>query len=144
MAFAFLDDIRSKFTAKYSEKEWKEAITFGLSDFGPVLATEMQRFQGYDPKVARVREHLEEVKDVMLQNIDALLERGERIELLVDQTDRMSQAAFRFEQSSVRLRHALAWKRIRNQLIAALCCTFILFISVAVGCGGLDFSKCGG
>ena len=53
-----------------------QAITFGMSDFGPVLASEMQRFQTNDPRVTRVREQLEEVKDVMVTNIDALCALG--------------------------------------------------------------------
>lgn len=35
----------------------------------------------------------------MIENIDRVLERGERIELLVDKTDRLNQQAFRFEKS---------------------------------------------
>jgi vesicle-associated membrane protein 7 len=116
-AFQFLDAVEEKFAAKYSHKDWKDAITFGLAEFSQTLGAEMVRFGGAtDPKVSKVREQLEEVKDVMVSNIDALLARGERIELLVDQTDRMSQAALRFEQSSVRLRQQMWWKRARNQV----------------------------
>jgi len=39
------------------------------------------------------------VKDVMIENIDRVLERGERIELLVDKTDRLNQQAFKFEKT---------------------------------------------
>jgi hypothetical protein len=39
------------------------------------------------------------VKDVMIENIDRVLERGEKIELLVDKTDRLNQQAFKFEKS---------------------------------------------
>lgn len=35
----------------------------------------------------------------MLENIDRVLERGERIELLVDKTDKLNQQAFKFEKS---------------------------------------------
>lgn len=35
----------------------------------------------------------------MIENIDRVLERGERIELLVDKTDRLNQQAFKFEKS---------------------------------------------
>lgn len=35
----------------------------------------------------------------MIENIDRVLERGERIELLVDKTDRLSQNARKFEKS---------------------------------------------
>jgi hypothetical protein len=39
-----------------------------------------------DPKIAKIRQQLGEVKDVMLENIDRVLLRGEKIELLVDKT----------------------------------------------------------
>lgn len=42
---------------------------------------------------------IDEVKDVMIENIDRVLERGERIELLVDKTDKLSQNARKFEKS---------------------------------------------
>lgn len=35
----------------------------------------------------------------MIENIDRVLERGERIELLVDKTDKLSQNARKFEKS---------------------------------------------
>jgi hypothetical protein len=35
----------------------------------------------------------------MIENIDRVLERGERIELLVDKTDKLSQNAKKFEKS---------------------------------------------
>lgn len=42
---------------------------------------------------------IDTVKDVMIENIDRVLERGERIELLVDKTDRLNQSAYKFEKS---------------------------------------------
>jgi hypothetical protein len=42
---------------------------------------------------------LDNVKDVMIENIDRVLERGERIELLVDKTDRLNHQAFKFEKT---------------------------------------------
>lgn len=42
---------------------------------------------------------IDEVKDVMIENIDRVLERGERIELLVDKTDKLSQNAKKFEKT---------------------------------------------
>ena len=42
----------------------------------------------------------------MVENIEKVLERGEKIELLVDKTDRLNQQAFKFESSSRKLKHA--------------------------------------
>lgn len=40
----------------------------------------------------------------MIENIDKVLERGERLELLVDKTERLNEQAFKFEKS-VRMSH---------------------------------------
>ncbi len=49
--------------------------------------------------ISRVQSQIDTVKDVMIENIDRVLERGEKIELLVDKTDRLNQQAFKFEKS---------------------------------------------
>jgi len=60
--------------------------------------------------IGAVKSQIEDVKDVMVQNIEKVLERGEKIELLVDKTDRLNQQAFRFESSSRNLRRALLYQ----------------------------------
>ena len=52
-----------------------------------------------DPdKVERVRDEVARVKDIMVTNIEALLERGERLDLLVDKTEQLSSNAVSFKQ----------------------------------------------
>ena len=41
----------------------------------------------------------------MVQNIEKVLERGERIELLVDKTDRLNQSSFKFEKTSRQIKN---------------------------------------
>eukprot|EP01034_Spumella_vulgaris_P032358 gene32358-39948_t len=48
--------------------------------------------------ISRVQAQIDTVKDVMIENIDRVLERGEKIELLVDKTDRLNQQAYKFEK----------------------------------------------
>ena len=61
-----------------------------------------QEFYNSNPSsdnISRVQAQIDTVKDVMIENIDRVLERGEKIELLVDKTDRLNQQAFKFEKS---------------------------------------------
>ena len=55
-------------------------------------------------KGKEISEEMNAVKDVMVQNIERVLERGERIDLLVNKTDHMNQTAFAFRQRSTALR----------------------------------------
>ena len=47
-------------------------------------------------ELGAVQERLEGIKSVMADSIEKVLERGERIDLLVDKTDRLHQQAFKF------------------------------------------------
>jgi hypothetical protein len=54
-----------------------------------------------------------QVKSVMVENIDKVLERGEKIELLVDKTDALQGDAFRFKKQSRRLKQAMWLKNAK-------------------------------
>lgn len=49
----------------------------------------------------------------MVHNVEAILSRGERIELLVDKTDNLSSQARAFRKRSVQLRRRMWWKNTR-------------------------------
>lgn len=63
--------------------------------------------------ISKVKSQIDNVKDVMVSNIDRVLERGEKIELLVDKTDKLNQQAFKFEKSV---------SLIRFSVLSLLCC----------------------
>ncbi|CEQ43130.1 SPOSA6832_05021, partial [Sporobolomyces salmonicolor] len=71
-------------------------------------------------------------KDVMVKSIDAVLSRGERIEILVDRTDEMSHQARAFRKRSTVLRRKMWWKNVK----------LLLYFLVASACGiGLDHCR---
>jgi hypothetical protein len=53
--------------------------------------------------LSRVRGEVVELKNVMVDNIEKVLGRGERLELLVEKTDEMGQQAFAFKRQVGRL-----------------------------------------
>lgn len=68
------------------------------------------------------QQNLAQVKDIMVQNVEQILSRGERIELLVDKTDTMAGQSWAFRRGARQVRRQQFW---RNQKI--------LILSVAVG-----------
>ena len=44
---------------------------------------------------------------------EKVLERGERMELLVDKTDNLNQQAFQFKKKSTQLKRAMWWKNTK-------------------------------
>ena len=88
-----------------------------------------------------VQKRLDSVKEVMVENIDKVLERGEKIELLVDKTEALNQSAYKFEKQSRSLKNDLWCRGVRNKLIIAFVIILIILFIVVLACG-LDFEQC--
>jgi len=112
--YAFLEDVKDRFRANYGEAA-RTAIAFAMNeDFGrTTLASQMAYFNGPSgDALAQVNTKIDDVKNVMVQNIEAVLERGEKLELLVDKTDQLQSQAFMFSKSSKKLRTAMYWRKV--------------------------------
>ena len=102
--------------------------------FNGPMATESQ--------FSDVRGKLDDVKDVMVKNIEMVLERGEKLELLMDKSEQLQLDAFRFQKSSKQLRNAMFWKKVKIYLLIFFVFCVVLYIFLAVLCG--PALKCGG
>merc|ERR1719276_453145 len=128
--------------------EAQTAIAFSMNEeFSPTIEQRMNFFNSNEAdrsidNIGQVKSQIDEVKDTMVQNIEKVLERGEKIELLVDKTDRLNQQAFRFEATGRNLARHMYWRRIRNIGICSIFGLIVLFILIAEGCGGFDFHRC--
>jgi len=61
-------------------------------------------------ELARAQSELTQAKDIMVQNVEQILSRGERIELLVDKTDVMAGQATAFRRGARSIRRQMWWK----------------------------------
>ncbi len=61
-----------------------------------------------------------EVQELMVQNLELLLERGERIETLVDKTDKLQDSALLYKKGARKLETAMWWKNMRWWIIVFL------------------------
>jgi hypothetical protein len=85
---------------------------------------------------------VDEVKQIMVQNIEKVLDRGDRIELLVEKTDSLNQSAFQFKRKSQQVKRAFWWRNCRINLLIAAVIIVIVGICVLAGCGGWHLPKC--
>ncbi|KAG0007402.1 Vesicle-associated membrane protein [Entomortierella chlamydospora] len=118
--FAFLQDIKEKFLAQYGrERALESLVPYSMNEFSKTIAKQMEYFST-NPNADRIKHvqgEIEQVKDVMVQNIERVLERGERIELLVDKTDNLNQQAFVFKRRSSMLKRTMWWKNVKLMVL---------------------------
>jgi len=144
LPFAFLEDIKNRFKSTFADRG-KTALAYGMNaDFSRILQNQMDYYSNNPnaDKINRVRNEIDEVKSVMVQNIEKVLERGERIELLVDRTENLNQTAFQFKKKSTQVKRRMWWKSVKVMVILIFVLLIIAYAAVAVGCGGLAFQRC--
>ena len=73
-----------------------------------------------DP-VQAAQAELKGVKDIMQANIEQVLNRGERLELLVDRTDQAANQSLQFRRRAVGLRRQMWWKNVKVMALAGFC-----------------------
>lgn len=90
-----------------------------------------------DDKVRKVRAAVDEVKDIALDNIERVLERGAKIDDIVAQTDELQGHAAGFQRSSRQLRVQLWWNNVRNSAVMVGVVIAFLVVVYLVFCGGI-------
>ncbi|CAM9581654.1 unnamed protein product [Ectocarpus sp. 4 AP-2014] len=142
--FAFLEDIKTKFGAQYGASIHTAPAFSMNAEFAPILQRQMDAFNSNPPgdSLQGVRSQIEDVRAGMLENVDKVLERGEKIELLVDKTDQLNQQAFRFDRASRSLRRTMYWRKVKTGVAAAGVAVILMFAAGATACGGVTFSHC--
>ena len=88
----FLKHIKQQFDAQFAARARATKLKLDMNtDFGPSLKSQMEKFSTKDgmKKLEDLREEMESVKVSMQQNIGKVLERGDKVDLLMDKTDEL-------------------------------------------------------
>mmetsp|Transcript_1684 Transcript_1684/g.2724 ORF Transcript_1684/g.2724 Transcript_1684/m.2724 type:complete len:217 (+) Transcript_1684:87-737(+) len=119
VAFVFLEDIKERFEDKYSEVV-ATAVAYEMNKTFTKVLQERMEFYNENPeadKIRKVKGQVEEVKQVMTDTIDKILDRGDKIELLVDKSGELSEQANKFKKSSAQLQRRMWWNNFKLQAI---------------------------
>jgi vesicle-associated membrane protein 7 len=88
-AFSFLNEIKKKFIVTYG-LQVATAVKYAMEPaFSKVLASEMNRIEltsGAD-QISKVTEEISVVRNIMEQNIESLIRRGDGIQDVMSKTD---------------------------------------------------------
>jgi len=139
ISFAYLLDIRTKFLAKFPESstDFSELPNYGAASFNAELRAQMVEYgtgqKSSDDAIGNAKREIDDVRGIMTRNIEGLLERGERIDLLVDKTDRLGGSAREFRVRSRGLKRKMWWKNVKlMSLLGLVLVLIILAIVLAV------------
>jgi vesicle-associated membrane protein 7 len=133
ISFGFLVEIRRRFLEVFKGSDFADMPNYGAGSFNAELRSLMVEYGttagGREDALSNARREVDDVRGIMTRNIEGLLERGERIDLLVDKTDRLGGSAREFRVRSRGLKREMWWKNVK---LMALLVLVIVLIIVAI------------
>lgn len=131
LPLGFLQAMREQFLQRYTVEEAQTAIAYGMQKgFSEEIRCLMERFN--DPEVDRIGALTAKVRGIsetLTESIDGLLERQEKIELLVDRSEVLSSSAGVFAREAKRVSDTTRWRRRRSLLmLSGVLALFLLYL----------------
>ncbi|KAJ6853277.1 uncharacterized protein M6B38_250145 [Iris pallida] len=137
---AFLERVKEDFNKRYGGGKAATAGANSLNrEFGPKLKEQMQYCVDHPEeisKLSKVKAQVSEVKGVMMENIEKVLDRGEKIELLVDKTENLRSQAQDFRQTGTKMRRKMWLQNMKIKLIVLAIIIALILIIVLSVCHG--------
>ncbi|PVU96316.1 hypothetical protein BB561_001257 [Smittium simulii] len=138
--FSFLKELKTQFLREFPEAEVDD-LSISYDSFQNTIQSIVLHYSNnpsLDP-IKKVQGEINQVKDIMIQNIERVLERGDRIDTLVDKTNNLSTAAFAFRKRSTAVKRKMWWRhqKIMFLLLSTICIVFYIFVCSLCGFPGL-------
>ncbi|KAF2482910.1 synaptobrevin-domain-containing protein [Neohortaea acidophila] len=146
--FGFLLEVKKRFLKDYDAERTSFASlpAYGAAAFNTQLKQLMVDYgttkSGQTSAFANVQADIDNVRGIMTENIERVLERGERIDLLVDKTDRLGGSARDFRVRSRGLRRKMWWKNTRLMVLLVVVIVFLVYLGIGIGCGLPGWGRC--
>ncbi|PWA49629.1 synaptobrevin, Longin-like domain protein [Artemisia annua] len=137
----FLERVKDDFNKKYAGGKASTASAKSLSkSFGPKMKEQMKYCMSHPEeidKIAKVKAQVNEVKGVMMENIEKVLDRGEKIELLVDKTDNLRNQANDFKKQGTKMKRKMWIQNMKIKLIVGGIILLLILVIVMSICNSL-------
>eukprot|EP01002_Notosolenus_urceolatus_P006412 NODE_2708_length_1057_cov_13.946429_g2258_i0.p1 GENE.NODE_2708_length_1057_cov_13.946429_g2258_i0~~NODE_2708_length_1057_cov_13.946429_g2258_i0.p1 ORF type:complete len:228 (-),score=43.25 NODE_2708_length_1057_cov_13.946429_g2258_i0:202-885(-) len=140
--FAFLEEVKRKFTTSFPHIG-SSGTPAGVDRFSKELQSSIDATnRGDGDKFRQTRGEIQATTRTMTDNIDKLLDRGEKISLLVDRTADLQEQSFKFKRSARTLKNSMWRRNLCLTAIIVIIILIVIFIITTIACGGLDYHKC--
>uniref|UniRef100_K3W7G8 V-SNARE coiled-coil homology domain-containing protein n=1 Tax=Globisporangium ultimum (strain ATCC 200006 / CBS 805.95 / DAOM BR144) TaxID=431595 RepID=K3W7G8_GLOUD len=130
-AALFLKHINQLFDNEFGIRGKATKLKLDMNrDFAPTLKKQMETYSSAKgaEKLQALKKDLDNVKDNVQQNISKVLERGDKIELLVDKSEQLSSQSAAFAQTSKNLRRHLWLQNVKMMIAIGVIIVLLLVL----------------
>ncbi|CAE6970681.1 vamp7B [Symbiodinium natans] len=141
--FGFLQAVQDGFLEAYTAEQVESAIAYGMQEnFRERLRELMERYNSQDvDRVQSMMAKVQHINDHLMDSIDKILERQEKIDLLVHRSEVLSASASSFRRDAEHLRRRVWWQNARTMAVMACVLVIAILVVVLASCG-FSFSHC--
>lgn len=136
--YGYLTEIKDRFMGGTLRERAYHCNAYELKhDFGPVLMNQMKRYNrgdgefGNNTKVKHLQKDVDGLTSIMTENIGKIIERGERLDILVDKTEDLSRSSESFARSAKKVKNKMWWQNKKMCLILS-CVLFIILAIITI------------
>ncbi|KAF1919795.1 synaptobrevin-domain-containing protein [Ampelomyces quisqualis] len=146
--FGFLANLEKKFFAEFdaAETDFAHLPPYGCASFNGALKRLMAEqggtYAGQQDALRTAQKEIDGVREIMTENIERVLERGEHMNVLVDKTGRLGENARDFRVRSRTLKRSMWWKNVKLMVLLCLVVIFLIYLFVGFGCGLPAWGRC--
>ena len=93
-------------------------------------------------KVREIQGALDDVRDVMTQNIDKVIERNGKIESIVERSEELDDVATTFRRRAKTVQKKMWWNDMRMKIFLGVGIIVVILVISMIACGGPTYKKC--
>ena len=136
-AYKYLSDVRRRFTQGPLVERAITAKAYELRrDFSHVLGSRLEYFSEERPdRLHELTSQVDEVKGIMVKNIERVLERGEKLDILVNKTEELDRSASTFKKNTRQLQQKMWWKNVKWIVVIVIVILLLLAIIIMAATG---------
>ena len=138
--FKFLGEVMEEFQRHAGDSARSALANAYDEEFGEILKNRMLRAS--PSHLDNLKKDMDEVKRIMIQNIEACLERGDKIDDLLLKTDDLQTNSRTFKKVAVECHSHMWWENKKMTAIAIGGAILLVYIIVSSACGGPAWPNC--
>ena len=93
-------------------------------------------------KISATRSNVKDLKEVMETSIEVVIERGEKLELLVGKVENLVGNSKTFKTAPTSVQRAVWVKNMKLTIVLGIVVSLLLYVFVSLSCVGLSWSLC--
>eukprot|EP01065_Artemidia_motanka_P035676 TRINITY_DN43573_c0_g1_i1.p1 TRINITY_DN43573_c0_g1~~TRINITY_DN43573_c0_g1_i1.p1 ORF type:complete len:220 (+),score=75.18 TRINITY_DN43573_c0_g1_i1:61-720(+) len=138
LPFSLLDKMKDEFKKEFSEGgRYPDIDSLSAARCRQFNKKMSQLCNSQNDKIDAITADMEELKDIMVENCEQLLQRGEKIDTLIDRATELEGESKSFKTGAKKLKREMLWRNIKFVLLAIVLLVIIIVVICAIACGGL-------